>query len=410
MSHAEVSPRLSIREVRAILAVAEQRGFSRAAQALNISQSSLSRTIHRAESTLSISLFQRGWSGAEPTPEGEVVRQHCARLVAELRREREALLGAGLTTLPLPFDVTWADLDCVSAVVQTGKATVAAGVLGTSQSHVSRTLGALSVRLGVSLFQRTGGGLRAEPVAERLSALRNRLRALMLPLNERLDRLAGEVTGRVAVGMTPFCEQERITQVFGELLVAYPQLHLSALTGSYVMLTDALRRGEIDIVVGLLREFGEDDELVEVPLSEEEITVLARSDHPCARQFVSMEDLALQTWIVAPTGTPIRTYFESLFLDIGQTPPVQPCEIVTFHLAESMVRESQSLALLLYSPRKVRALPAGLVRVPVTLPDNRRRIGITYRRSGGLNFAQQKFADGLAQRFAVDSANGDGAN
>ena len=117
---------------------------------------------------------------------------------------------------------------------------------------------------------------------------------------------------------------------------------------------------------------------------------------------VSMENLARQTWIVAPAGTPIRAYFERLFLGMGKTPPVQTCEIVTFHLAESMVRESQSLALLLYSPRKVRELPPGLVRVPVTLPDNRRHIGVTYRRDAGLSFTQRQFIDGLAKRFASD--------
>lgn len=394
---------LSIREIRAILEVAEQRGVSRAAQALNISQSSLSRTIHRAESTLEVGLFQRGWSGAEPTPEGEIVRQHCARVMAELGLEREKLLEAGLTRLPLPFDVSWADLDCVASVVQTGKATAAASLLHTSQSHVSRTLGALSVRLGSALFQRTGDGLRAEPLAERLSVLRDRLRAQIRPLKEQLGHLAGEVTGRLAVGMTPFCEQESVAEAFGDLLVAYPQLRLSAVTGSYVMLTDALRRGEIDLVVGLLRELGEDDELAEMPLAEEAITVLARSDHLCAARSVSMEDLARQTWIVAPAGTPIRAYFERLFLSMGKTPPVQTCEIVTFHLAESMVRESQSLALLLYSPRKVRELPPGLVRVPVTLPDNRRHIGVTYRRDVGLSFTQRQFIDGLSRRLAAGS-------
>ncbi|WP_277811335.1 LysR family transcriptional regulator [Chromohalobacter canadensis] len=406
MSHDTVSPGLSLREIRAILAVAEQRGFSSAARRLNISQSSLSRTIHRAESVLAIRLFQRGWGGAEPTPEGEIVRQHCTQVMAELLHERDALMAAGLTRLPLPLDLRWRDLACVAAVVHTGKTTTAAKWLRTSQSSVSRTLGAISVRLGSPLFQRSGEGLRAELLAERLVALRDRMCARMQPLQERLGHLAGEVTGRLAVGMTPFCEQERVAQAFGDLLVAYPQLRLSAVTGSYVMLTDALRRGEIDLVVGLLRELGEDDELAELPLAEEAITVLARSDHPCAVRSVSMEELARQTWIVAPAGTPIRAYFERLFLGMGKTPPVQTCEIVTFHLAESMVRESQSLALLLYSPRKVRELPPGLVRVPVTLPDNRRHIGVTYRRDAGLSFTQRQFIDGLAKRFADGDAEG----
>lgn len=398
MRHDTHAPPLSLREIRAIVAVSHQRSFSRAADALNMSQSNLSRAVNSAEAALGKAIFQRGWSGAEPTPEGEIACRICARVVDELILEREALLNAGLTKTPLPLDLSWANLDCVAAIANTGSATAAAELLTTSQSHVSRTIGALATRTGIPLFQRTGGSMQPQPLALKLVALRNRLRSHVLPLMEQLGRLAGEVTGRVAVGMTPFCEQERVAQAFGELLTTYPKLHLSALTGSYVMLTEALRRGEIDLVMGLLRELDPSHALAELPLFEEEFSVLARSDHPCAHGPVTIEELAQQTWIVAPTGTPIRAYFERLFLQLGQTPPVQTCEMVTFHLAERMVRESQSLALLLYSAQRARTLPPGLVRVNVTLPDSKRRIGITYRRSSGLSFAQQTFVDYLKSR------------
>ena len=69
-------PILTIKQVRVISAVATYASLARASEQLNTSQSSLSRCIAEVESSLHQRLFERGWSGMEPTSQGELVIAH----------------------------------------------------------------------------------------------------------------------------------------------------------------------------------------------------------------------------------------------------------------------------------------------------------------------------------------------
>lgn len=79
------------------LAVAEHGHFGRAADALNLSQQALSKSIAALEQGLHVKLFERGQFGAVLTPYGEALRRRAKIVDAELRLGRaeiEALRGA----------------------------------------------------------------------------------------------------------------------------------------------------------------------------------------------------------------------------------------------------------------------------------------------------------------------------
>jgi hypothetical protein len=84
-------PLLTIRQVRAVNAVASCASLARASEYLNTSQSSLSRYIAEAERSLGHNLFQRGWTGMEPTSQSEIVM--CRRL----RVDYETLMELSVT-------------------------------------------------------------------------------------------------------------------------------------------------------------------------------------------------------------------------------------------------------------------------------------------------------------------------
>ncbi|MCB1411028.1 MAG: LysR family transcriptional regulator, partial [Rhodobacteraceae bacterium] len=77
---------LSARETRAIRALAEHRRVSAAAEALGVSPSALSRTLAATESRLGATLFQRGWTGSEPTAQGDIVVGQCQRILTDIER------------------------------------------------------------------------------------------------------------------------------------------------------------------------------------------------------------------------------------------------------------------------------------------------------------------------------------
>lgn len=392
----ETAARLSIREIRAVAAVAAQAGLARASLTLNTSQSSLSRHIAAAEAAIGHALFQRGWMGMEPTSHGEIVIAACTLMVAAIEAAQSALQAQGARPAILSQHLTWEMLAVARAVRQTGSASAAAGLLHTPQPNISRALGKLATALGRPAFRRARSGMAATPDAEILCALQTRLLDEAARLEHSLAALHGAVTGRIAVGLLPFSEQDAVAKLFGQILQAYPHIQLQAVTGSYAMLTDGLRRGELDFVLGILRGLPEGDTLRETPLYEERFEIVASATHRLAQTRPVLGDLLGENWIVAPHGTPSRRFFEAWLTAENMIPPAQTCEIMTFTLAEQMIMHSGGMGLLTYSPAKRRQLRPGLRLLPVKLPNRQVTIGLTAPKRHASTRAQQIFIQALA--------------
>lgn len=374
-------PLISIKQLRAIGAVADSASLARATRQLAISQSSLSRQIDDAERAFGRTLFQRGWNGMEPTSAGMVVITHARRMLTRIVQCSEALASDGARIGDLGYHLTWFILDVLDAVREAGSASAAAHSLGISQPTVSRTLAQAGAAIGQPAFLRTATGMTATTSVPILCALREDLHAELAAMTAALASLDGQVTGRVAVGLLPFSEQGIVVEAFAILTRDYPHLQLQAVTGSYTALTQALRRGEIDMMLGPMRGDSAADWLQEQALLEEHLTLLARPGHPLADRPARCADLVAASWVVGPHGTPTRRFFEAFFLERGLAPPSQICEMVTFPLAEDMIRQSDAIGLLTYSRRQREALHDRLRIVTSDFPAAVRQIGISMHRS-----------------------------
>lgn len=80
-------------QLRTLLAVLEHGGFTRAAAALGISQSTVSFHIKALENSVDTRLLDRGRDGVRATAHGETLRRYAVALL-ELRKEASAQLGA----------------------------------------------------------------------------------------------------------------------------------------------------------------------------------------------------------------------------------------------------------------------------------------------------------------------------
>ena len=154
---------LTAREARVIRALADHRRLGAAAEVLALSQSSLSRALAEAESRLGVTLFQRGWTGSEPTALGDVVVAQCQRILADIEAVERADLGARHPKLAAL--VQWRHLESLAAVVAQGSASAAARALGISQPAVSQALSDLAAFVPVPLLRRHSAGLDPEPAA-----------------------------------------------------------------------------------------------------------------------------------------------------------------------------------------------------------------------------------------------------
>jgi DNA-binding transcriptional LysR family regulator len=84
---------VELRQLEYFAAVARHGGFTRAADALWITQSALSQQVRRLEAELGVVLLRRTSRGAELTPAGEELLIHAEAALGEVARAREAMAG-----------------------------------------------------------------------------------------------------------------------------------------------------------------------------------------------------------------------------------------------------------------------------------------------------------------------------
>ena len=82
---------MDLNQLETFLAVAEERGFSRAAQRLHRTQPAISQVIRKLESSVGETLFDRAARDGSLTAAGELLRDYALRLLA-LRREAASAL------------------------------------------------------------------------------------------------------------------------------------------------------------------------------------------------------------------------------------------------------------------------------------------------------------------------------
>ncbi|WP_332768791.1 transcriptional regulator CynR [Pseudomonas koreensis] len=80
-----------LRHLRYLLAVADHGGFTRAAEALHVSQPTLSQQIRQLEETLGVTLFDRTSRTVKPTDAGAAYLECARRVLVELEAGKRAL-------------------------------------------------------------------------------------------------------------------------------------------------------------------------------------------------------------------------------------------------------------------------------------------------------------------------------
>src|SRR6202044_844144 len=97
---------MAIDEFKRLLVLAEYERITDAAEALQMSQPTLSRLLARAEHELGVRLFERDATGARPNPYGEVVlaaARDITRRYDQLRHDLATLLDPETGTVRLAF-------------------------------------------------------------------------------------------------------------------------------------------------------------------------------------------------------------------------------------------------------------------------------------------------------------------
>jgi LysR family transcriptional regulator of gallate degradation len=204
------------------------------------------------------------------------------------------------------------------------------------------------------------------------------------------------------IGTLPYSRTVLTPRTIHQVLTDHPQLRISTREGPYSMLETALRSGDLDLIIGATRELEHGSTLATEVLFEDELSVIARHDHPLATAAkVSLAQLLTYGWLLPLQQTPARALFDRFLASQGALPPTQIVETSSLSTIRGLLLASDRLALLSRHQVHYEEAAGLLVALPIALAGTRRPIGITVRANTTPSSAARVFCDELRRMAAA---------
>jgi DNA-binding transcriptional LysR family regulator len=377
----------NLRHLRVFLAVVDSNSVTKAAEVCHLSQPAVTQGLSKIERMLRTSLFTRTSQGLFVTASGEV-------LAKRVRRAFRYLDPALAELSPrLRIVATSSQLEALIAVRECQNFTLAAKRLGLAQPTVHRAITQLEQEAARPLFERTSYGIVATRLTQALAqAARLALAELAQAEVDLADSLSEEA-GQIVVGAMPLSRSFVLPKAIAEFRKIRPRTPIHVLEGPYADLLAGLRRGEIDFLIGALREPAPIADVEQRELFTDTLVVVAGNQHPLAsKEDIPMEELAAYPWIVGQRGTPIRNHFDALFAGLADA-PAGIVESSSLILMRELLTMTDHLGCISYLQAQAE-LSRGLVTtLPLDLRHTARPIGLTLRSNWLPTLAQQQFLD-----------------
>jgi DNA-binding transcriptional LysR family regulator len=179
-------------------------------------------------------------------------------------------------------------LACFDALVSEGSVTRAAERMQLSQPAMSQTLNRLRELFRDPLLVRTGRGMVATPRALELrSVVRDTLRAFTQALSDGTEFDASTTKARLALAVTDYTVSILMPSLLPLLRREAPGLQLLLVTPDPSRVREWLENGDVDLMVGYLRELSEGLRAVE--LFRDQMCCLASGQHPSIHGNIDLD-------------------------------------------------------------------------------------------------------------------------
>lgn len=377
----------NLRHLRAFREVVQTHSVSAAAERVFLSQSALTQAIAKLEAALGCALFQRKHNGLFLTEEGKLFDQRVARCllllhtgVRETVRQGERKDPALRPSADPAQSLTNAHLRALLAVQHAPNFSSAARVIGISQPAVYKAAQGLEAVLNVVLFEKTSTGVNLTRAALRLA---RQVRLALKEISQGFDELSsfsGSDSTTIVVGSMPLARTYILPSAINRISKLRPEVSISVVEGPYDDLLQRLLFGEVDFLIGALRDPAPTTDIVQESLFNTELSVVARHDHPLAqRGRLTRDDLIGYRWVVPRSGTPARRYFDQTFTDHDPSVLHGLVECSSQVVIRELLTGSDRLTFISSHQVQHEQEEGILTVLPTDIPIMRRPIGLTLR-------------------------------
>jgi len=260
-------------------------------------------------------------------------------------------------------------LQLVSVLGDSGNLRRAAAELNMTQPTATRLLREIEEALGVELFERSRRGMAPTLYGAAMVRDARVLLADLDALHDGIRALAEGAAGTLAIGAMTSTASVVLPRGVALLAEQQPGLRISIQEGTHDMLVAALKRGELDLMLGRVMGGAQMDDLEHEVLYNDAFLVVCGRGHPLARERrLQLADLAGERWILPAPSAPLRQRFDILLAQAGARPR-NAIESVSLLSNLTLLQESRLLGVM---PADIarRFARLKLVHVlPVALPD-----------------------------------------
>lgn len=402
----------NLRHLRALCITARMKSVKAAANEMFISQPAVTQAILNLESLYGFSFFDRTPAGMLTTEVGAIYIRRVERALAELARGCGSQ-DDGFGGCPRSRFLTTSHLRVMIALTDCGSFEAAAMKLDTSRASVQRTARNLESGFDRKMFLRASGGVRLSDSAARLARCTKLAVRELEHAVEELEQHLGQKVGRMVIGSLPLSLVELVPLALMRLLDQFPDLAVRVVEGPFRHQMSRLLNGDLDMMVGALRDPSQSPSVTQLPLFSDELSVVVRRNHPLTRlDKPTLSDTIGYSWVIPPAGTPTRELFHNAFRRRALLEPKRLLEVSSHTSLRSVLAGSDRVAMI--SRRQIRFEEEArlLTVLPIALPEANRVIGLTTRADWAPTIAQLAFMEELravASEYEADEASSGGS-
>lgn len=280
----------------------------------------------------------------------------------------------------------------------------AAEAMNTTQPAATALLQQLEETLKVSLFERHSRGMRPTPYGEVMIRYARGVLHDYERADDEISALIDGGAGLVRVGSVMGAVPRPLTPSLAAFKAAHSRVRVSVEVDTSDALVPAVLEGDLDVAIARLPDqFADIDVEVELFEEGEAMSVVARPGHPLVdARGVTLADLVHLTWVLHPSGSPMRRRVEAALQDASVTRALDIVETTSILATTALLERTDMISVVPLEVARYYARYGLLGILSVELPIAMANLGIITRKSKELSPATRGFLECL--RDAVQSS------
>ncbi|MGR3463013.1 MAG: LysR family transcriptional regulator [Roseovarius sp.] len=262
--------------------------------------------------------------------------------------------------------LTLRHLRIIAALAEYGLVAKVAESLNVTQPSVSKQISDLERLADMQIVIRERNRLHLTSAGQRLA---EHARHMLVQLDRAafdMDAMTQGVAGSVSIGAVSSVAPILLPPAIAMMKRNAPQANVSVVQGHFVSLFPSLESGAIDMLIARIWHPQEIPGIRQEVLLEEQIAVVAGSDHPLAGESsLSWGEAVNWPWILPLDNSIARRAVEALFAEFGLAPPVNVVASGSLPLNIALMRDIPALGLFPKSIAQIHSSRGELVTLPL---------------------------------------------